>query len=263
MPKRYRRRSRKKRKRTWKRRRITRKRSYRVKRRRSSRKKNSRNRTTIYRTIVPPILFVKLRYYEHFYLQLVGAAFADTQFALNNCDDPNTTGAGHQPRGWDNWVGIFLEYRVHAAKFRITGQLSSSTATQSPLIMSSAVVDSSTGFTSLSSQIETGDAPNGCLMLHYKQIGAAQLAGQATTYKRSSYVNIRKALRVNNLTQTAQLNPVNLYQSTTAATPVTIPLFVTIAYGTADAANVTTNMMCSILLEYYVEFRSPGFFNQS
>lgn len=40
-------------------------------------------------------------------------------FNLNSCFDPNQTGVGHQPYGWDNLTPIYNRYRVISAKYVI------------------------------------------------------------------------------------------------------------------------------------------------
>lgn len=39
-------------------------------------------------------------------------AYSDQVFSLNSVFDPDTTGVGHQPRGFDQWSAVYGSYRV-------------------------------------------------------------------------------------------------------------------------------------------------------
>lgn len=52
-----------------------------------------------------------LRYCENL-AQNADAAVAVTQFRANSCFDPNLTGAGHQPRGFDQLMALYESYVV-------------------------------------------------------------------------------------------------------------------------------------------------------
>lgn len=40
-------------------------------------------------------------------------------FSCNNCHDPNYTGTGHQPLGWDQWKTFYERYTVEASRIRV------------------------------------------------------------------------------------------------------------------------------------------------
>lgn len=44
--------------------------------------------------------------------------FAERQYNLNSCFDPDRTGVGSQPVGWDQWTNFYGRYRVFAASWR-------------------------------------------------------------------------------------------------------------------------------------------------
>lgn len=50
----------------------------------------------------------------------------DYQFRLNSLFDPNFTGAGHQPRGFDQLAALYGRYRVYRARVRVIMQLEQS-----------------------------------------------------------------------------------------------------------------------------------------
>jgi hypothetical protein len=61
-----------------------------------------------------------MRYAEVVNLSGVAGALNTYQFALNGLFDPNITGSGHQPIGYDQWNVFFRNYLVHGARFKIT-----------------------------------------------------------------------------------------------------------------------------------------------
>lgn len=75
----------------------------------------------------PPRLFTALTYSERFSLvQLVGGTPGVYTFRGNSLNDPNLSGAGHQPRYFDTLCGAdgtaapYHNYRVHAVKVKFT-----------------------------------------------------------------------------------------------------------------------------------------------
>lgn len=56
---------------------------------------------------LPKQLSVKLRYYEYLSLDPVAGGVAVNVFSANGCYDPNITGAGHQPRGFDQYLALY------------------------------------------------------------------------------------------------------------------------------------------------------------
>jgi hypothetical protein len=63
------------------------------------------------RNVHPPSVRVELPYVENLVL-VPGVAFAENQFNLNSIFDPDRTGVGHQPLGYDQWSGFYSRYRV-------------------------------------------------------------------------------------------------------------------------------------------------------
>lgn len=64
---------------------------------------------------MPDQLWVKLKYVDQFSPN--GLLNVDTNtYALNSCFDPDVTGAGHQPLGFDQWSGFYSNYEVKASR---------------------------------------------------------------------------------------------------------------------------------------------------
>ncbi len=64
-------------------------------------------------TIAPPYVDVKLVYSDLTSVSLI--TFGDRTFALNGLFDPNISGVGVQPTGFDQWMAIYNRYLVTAA----------------------------------------------------------------------------------------------------------------------------------------------------
>ncbi len=68
---------------------------------------------------VPMRLLTNLRYTDTFTQALpVGPGFVDFQFSMNSLFDPNVTGTGHQPKGFDQLAALYNKYRVFRVHYR-------------------------------------------------------------------------------------------------------------------------------------------------
>jgi len=63
---------------------------------------------------------VRLRYVEEISLDPVSGGLAYYTFRANSLFDPNLTGSGHQPRGFDQWATLYNHYTVIGAKCSAT-----------------------------------------------------------------------------------------------------------------------------------------------
>ncbi len=61
-----------------------------------------------------------LRYAESVTISGAAGSMATYQFALNGLFDPNITGTGHQPLGFDQWSVFYNNYVVHSCRWRLT-----------------------------------------------------------------------------------------------------------------------------------------------
>jgi len=49
-----------------------------------------------------------------------GPGLFDHVFNLNSLFDPDSTGAGHQPKGFDQLTALYARYRVYETKYKVT-----------------------------------------------------------------------------------------------------------------------------------------------
>lgn len=77
-----------------------------------------RSYTTKIRTVgpLPPRVISRFRYAAQFSSNV---GVLDSQFRLNSLHDPDYTGVGHQPYGFDTYASIYAKYRVYAAAYKI------------------------------------------------------------------------------------------------------------------------------------------------
>jgi len=85
------------------------------------------------RTSFPAHMNVSFHYAETISVTNTGSLANDYLFNLNSLYDPNRTGTGHQPLGYDTWTTFYNKYRVDSCDV-IIEPLSTSSATAITLI---------------------------------------------------------------------------------------------------------------------------------
>jgi len=70
--------------------------------------------------ILPDSFFTHLNYDFHNYQLLATAASGTLLVAGNSAYDPDKTGAGHQPLGYDQFSLLYTRYRVHGSQILLT-----------------------------------------------------------------------------------------------------------------------------------------------
>lgn len=66
-----------------------------------------------------------LRYVEHVTLDAAVGAISSYLFSANGLYDPNITGVGHQPYGFDTYMTIYNHYLVKSARIKVEAMTSS------------------------------------------------------------------------------------------------------------------------------------------
>lgn len=97
--------------------------------------------------IVSPRMIIRLPYAE-LLNRTPGTATDEYQFNLNSLFDPNRTGTGHQPLGFDQWATFYNRYRVLGVDVRATFATTSTV----PLRVGITASNSATNLTYLSSE---------------------------------------------------------------------------------------------------------------
>lgn len=106
------------------------------------------------RTAFPASRIVKLRYIQPITLDPgASTAFVSQIFSANSINDPDVTGAGHQPMGHDQWATWYNRYTVIGAKISVMGIIST---TSNPALFGVRTIDlSTTGHTTIAGLMET------------------------------------------------------------------------------------------------------------
>lgn len=78
----------------------------------------------------PDRLRVKLRYSSVYTFSIVAGVATYNQFRGNSIFDPDLTGVGHQPLGFDQWANFYGSYKVHGSSIQASLVNTSTTSTQ-------------------------------------------------------------------------------------------------------------------------------------
>lgn len=89
------------------------------KRTRGRRRRRKIRRLRHLKTPLPNKLLVKMKYYDTFNLDPAAAAIGTYVFNPTSLFDPNTTGIGHQPRGFDQIMSMYTNYTVIHCKITL------------------------------------------------------------------------------------------------------------------------------------------------
>lgn len=96
------------------------------------RRGNKKASTAIMRgpTGFPDRVFVKLKFTDVLSISIASGIWTYYTWRGNSVYDPNYTGTGAQPLGFDQWAAFYTRYRVHGSKIRVrTSPTTTSTAT--------------------------------------------------------------------------------------------------------------------------------------
>ncbi len=111
---------------------------------------------------MPSKLKRTFNYAEKITMNAPAGASASYRFSCNGMYDPNRSGVGHQPMGFDQFVGVLYDhFTVIAAKITVTAMSQTTTVPQANQIMSIQIRDTSTATTPIERAIEQGRAVYG------------------------------------------------------------------------------------------------------
>lgn len=121
--------------------------NYATKRRRTTRrrKRTYRRKNLKYRPVpsgMPATRRGYLRYCDEFSLTTTSGALDHYVFRANSVYDPNQSGTGHQPMGFDQWALLYNQYVVTGSK--ITVKLLGDTSISAPVAMGVILTDAIT-----------------------------------------------------------------------------------------------------------------------
>lgn len=163
-----------------------------------------------------------------------GGLAATHVWAANGLYDPDVTGVGHQPSGFDQIMAMFTKYTVHSAKITVTFLNQDASNSQTVAIATS---DSTIGITDIRQTIENGN----CV---FTELNWKGIDNDMKTL--SLYVNVKKFFSKLDIIDTNGLS------GTDAANP-TQGLFFHVS-GAPQATVDSGNISFQTTIEYDVEF---------
>lgn len=136
---------------------------------------------------LPPKMSTTLRYVEAFALNPAVSSNAQYVFSANGLWDPNITGVGHQPRGFDELMKFYGNYFVKGCKITI-----SNASNGTPITSENIVVSCYPSLTNGATVSNVWDAiePKGCS--YYSYVPGQTITTSKPNYKLTNYVNVNK-----------------------------------------------------------------------
>lgn len=186
-------------------------------------------------------MFTKLRYVSEAITFATTTSKGWRQFALNGLFDPDITGTGHQPLGFDQIKALYDNYRVHSARFSATGQVSTSNV--ATLIAIGAKEGSSLP-TTMTDCYEDGA---------YKTV----IVTNEKPFMITQYIPMHKVAGRSK----ANYNSENNYTAGIGANPTTVIYGNVLAQCLDESTSQTT--IFRFIIDYFVEFFDPAVLSQS
>lgn len=193
-------------------------------------------------------MYTKLKYNEAVTISAAAVAGFATgyQYRLNSLYDPNLSGVGHQPRGYDELMAIFEKYTVVNAKI-------TATFIQDTTVPSVCGIRLADGTTSILTDKKTAIENGGC---RWKYMGSAN-GGQARTtvswnVNMKKHKNLKSIVGNDDYTLNATSSPANEDQ-------VLAEIFV----APVSSADSHGRVLVDVTIEYAGVFTEPKVLNQS
>jgi len=191
---------------------------------------------------IPSKFITKMKYAEA--VTLTGTGLRSYFWNLNSCFDPNRTGSGHQPHGWDQLAGtLYNRYRVFRVDYVLTVANDAYNIHYAALPTNSAappITDVSEARENPRCQYAVQN-PGGTLKKLVGSISLPKLTGLTS----------------------AQYQAGENYQSVYNASPTEIMTLGCFAQGLNDDVGVSMSHTFNILLTYHVELFDPIPIDQS
>lgn len=186
----------------------------------------------------------KLRYAETFTIDpgTVGVAGVHV-FSANGLYDPNITGVGHQPRGFDQLMTMYDHYTVVGSKITATFSTAGIAGAGGPLLVGVAVKDSDSVYTDKNDYMEGRNV-------------VSRVLDRSAVDNESHSLVLKKAYSTRKFLGISKPLSNSLIRGTSGANPseqAYFHLFSAIVTGTADAPVIEV----SVVIDYLVVFTEP------
>lgn len=209
------------------------------KRQKPRRRNNFTNYESPSVTFLDPRKFVSLKYVESFTINLATTVGSQQTMNLNSIFDPNRTGTGHQPYGYDQLAVLYNRYRVHKTHWKVTFGTQAGTYSLVVLptngLVSSSVVDASTYQTV-------------CEYPHAKVRTQGGLGSPSIVVSGSILLH-----KLNGVSVT-EYNGDDRFEAQIGASPTEI---MTLTIGVLNTSVGTINSVFTVEMTYWVELHDP------
>ena len=189
---------------------------------------------------MPRKILVTLNYATSY---LPTAILFDKIFQANSCYDPDFSGSGHQPMGFDQWMALYSRYRVHASTIRVTTINKSTTVSTLPdcVVYPTTQTTASTGTEEAAEMVDNKESTS----------GVATGPAEDTVYRRATTCGVIGVDSINNSSE---------FSGSAIANPTT-PWYWRVVHDNGDGANL--NLQCNIQMTFTTEFYAPAHLVQS
>lgn len=182
---------------------------------------------------IPDKLLTKLKYSQN--VILTGTGLAVAVFRGNSLFDPDLTGVGHQPKGFDQWAALYTRYKVYAGSVRIIINNNDSQPNVFACIPS---VDPSTPYSNITDVMEA----------RYAKYKFMSPSGQGPVKFLKSY-STTKSIRGERIID-------DDYSALTTSNPT--KQWYWLLFGSTSDSTGAPNLNVMVTITYYCEFMRPG-----
>lgn len=218
---------------------------YRSKRRAYRKKRYYKRRMlSMSKAPMPNKFATKLRYAESFQIDpQAGGTTGVHLFSCNGLYDPNYTGTGHQPRGFDQFMEMYDHYTVIGSKMTAIFSSVGIAGAGGPLMVGIALKDSTTAPSDKNEYMEGRNVKSG-LLKRSVDTGFAYSVKLKKSFSTRKFLGFSHPLSVTEARGSRNLNPIE---------QAYFHLFAQIVTGTADAPVIE----CQVVIDYLVVFTEP------
>lgn len=135
----------------------------------------------------PKKKLVRLRYSENIALNPAAGSLTSYQFAANGMYDPNISGTGHQPMGFDQWMTVYRKYTVIGSKINVRYIPTTTTATVPGAFGVITSRDPTFPYTSTDALVESGRSG-----LSYRMAGTPITGASVTDLSVTKKLDVKK-----------------------------------------------------------------------
>lgn len=179
----------------------------------------------------------KVQYYQNVSVASGASTAGAYVFSANGLYDPDVSGTGGQPMGFDQMMSFFNHYTVTGAKITVIAQTNSTSLRSTIGLL---VSGSSTATTSIQQLVENGDCQ--FYVLSY----AGQFGGTCTMTRR---------LNVGRFQSVADVMDDPSMRGDAASNPAEQAYFHIVCWNAASATTISVD--CQVLIEYDAVFHEP------